>query len=187
MMLYLRLFWEFFKTGLFAVGGGMATLPFLSDMADKTGWFTQEQLTDMIAVSESTPGPIGINCATYVGYVTGGAPGGIVATLGIVTPSIIIILFIAAMLKNFQDNHFVKTVFRFLRPTSVALICSAGFSVVQTALFTEWKAPFYTFMNWKAWAIAIAVFVLSHFVKKTKGLHPIIWIGLSAVAGLILF
>jgi chromate transporter len=187
MTLYLRLFWEFFKTGLFAVGGGMATLPFLSDMAEKTGWFTHQQLTDMIAVSESTPGPIGINCATYVGYVTAGPTGGIIATLGIITPSIIIILFIAAALKNFKDNHYVQTVFRFLRPTSVALICSAGFSVVQTALFTEWKAPFYTFISWKAWAIAAAVFVLSRCIKKTKGLHPIIWIGLSALAGILLF
>ena len=79
-MLYLQLFWEFFKTGLFAIGGGMATLPFLYDMADKTGWFTRAQLADMIAVSESTPGPIGVNMATYVGFLTGGVPGAVTAT-----------------------------------------------------------------------------------------------------------
>ena len=90
-MIYLRLFWEFFKTGLFAVGGGLATLPFIYDMSDRMGWFTYQQIADMIAVSESTPGPIGVNTATYVGYITGGLPGAIVATLGLVTPAIIII------------------------------------------------------------------------------------------------
>ena len=95
MMLYLRLFWEFFKTGLFAVGGGMATIPFLYDMADATGWFTRNDVANMIAVGESTPGPIGVNMATYVGYVTGSNVGGLpcailgaaVATIGLVTPS----------------------------------------------------------------------------------------------------
>ena len=94
MMLYLQLFWEFFKTGLFAIGGGMATLPFLYDMADKTGWFTRAQLADMIAVSESTPGPIGVNMATYTGFTTAGIPGSLVATLGLVLPSIVIIIII---------------------------------------------------------------------------------------------
>ena len=93
-MIYLRLFWEFFKTGLFAVGGGLATLPFIYDMSDRTGWFTYQQIADMVAVAESTPGPIGINMATYVGYTTGGVFGSLVATLGIVTPAIVIILII---------------------------------------------------------------------------------------------
>ena len=104
-MIYLQLFYEFFKTGLFAVGGGLATLPFLYDMADRTGWFTRTQLADMLAVSESTPGPIGVNMATYVGYVTRGIPGAIVSTLGLVTPSVIVILMIAAFLKAFRHNR----------------------------------------------------------------------------------
>ena len=79
-MIFLRLFYEFFKAGLFAVGGGLATLPFLQDIADKTGWYTQAQLADMIAVSESTPGPIGVNMATYVGFTVGGVPGAVIAT-----------------------------------------------------------------------------------------------------------
>ena len=86
-MIYLQLFWEFFKAGLFAIGGGLATLPFLQDMAVKTGWFTTDQLADMIAVSECTPGPIGVNMATYAGFLTKGVPGGIVATIGLITPS----------------------------------------------------------------------------------------------------
>ena len=100
-MIYLRLYWEFFKTGLFAVGGGLATLPFLSRMATATGWFTKAQLADMVAVSESTPGPLGVNTATYVGFTTAGLSGGVIATLGLITPAIAIILLIAAGLRNF--------------------------------------------------------------------------------------
>ena len=110
-MIYLQLFYEFFKTGLFAVGGGLATLPFLYDMADRTGWFTRPQLADMLAVSESTPGPIGVNMATYVGFVTCGIPGAIISTLGLVTPSIIVILIIAAFLKAFRHNRYVEAAF----------------------------------------------------------------------------
>ena len=98
-MIYLKLFCEFFKTGLFAVGGGLATLPFLSDMADRTGWFTQAQLADMLAVSESTPGPVGVNMATYVGFETAGVLGAVVATLGLVTPSVIVILIATVFAK----------------------------------------------------------------------------------------
>ena len=136
-MIYLRLFWEFFKTGLFAVGGGLATLPFIYDISDRMGWFTYQQIADMIAVSESTPGPIGVNTATYVGYITGGLPGAIVATLGLVTPAIIIILIIASCLKKFRENRFVDHAFYGLRPASAGLIAAAGFSVVMLALVRE--------------------------------------------------
>ena len=115
-MILLRLFYEYFKVGLFAVGGGMATLPFLYDMSTRTGWVTQAQLADMVAVAESTPGPIGVNSATYVGFTVAGLPGAVIATLGLITPSVLIILAIAILLKSFQDNRIVVTVFRFLRP-----------------------------------------------------------------------
>lgn len=111
MMIYLQLFFEFFKAGLFAIGGGMATLPFLYDISDKTGWFTYGQLADMVAISESTPGPIGVNMATYVGFTTAGIPGSVIATLGLITPSIIIILIIAGFLKAFKDNNTSSTLF----------------------------------------------------------------------------
>ena len=124
-MIYLRLFWEFFKTGLFSVGGGLATLPFIYDMSDRTGWFTYQQIADMVAVSESTPGPIGVNTATYVGYITGGVPGALVATLGLVTPAVICILIIASCLKKFRENRFVDHAFYGLRPASAALIAAA--------------------------------------------------------------
>ena len=135
MMLYLRLFWEFFKTGLFAVGGGMATLPFLYSMSDTTGWFSHAQLADMIAVSESTPGPIGVNMATYVGFSAAGVPGAVVATLGLIAPSIIIILIIARVLAAFRQNKYVDAAFYGLRPCSVGLIAAAGLLVVKIALF----------------------------------------------------
>ena len=103
MGIYLQLFIEFFKAGLFAVGGGMATIPFLYDISDRTGWYTHAQLIDMIAISESTPGPIGVNMATYVGFSTAGIPGSVIATLGLITPSIIVILIIAGFYNAFKN------------------------------------------------------------------------------------
>ena len=126
MNIYLRLYYEFFKTGLFAIGGGMATLPFLHDIGETTGWYTQAQLMNMLAVSESTPGPIGINMATYVGYTVGGIPGAIIATIGEVTPSIIVILIVAMMLKKFRDSKYVNDAFYGLRPASTGLIGAAA-------------------------------------------------------------
>ena len=135
-MIYLSLFWEFFKTGLFATGGGMATLPFLYRMSETKGWFTAAQLADMVAVSESTPGPIGVNMATYVGFTTAGIPGSLIATVGLITPSIIVILIIARILQKFRSNKTVDAAFYGLRPCSVGLIAAAGLLVVKIALFT---------------------------------------------------
>ena len=179
MMIYLQLFWEFFKTGLFAIGGGMATLPFLYDMADKTEWFTRAQLADMIAVSESTPGPIGVNMATYVGYLTKGVPGAITATLGLVTPSIIIILIIAAFLEAFRTSKYVSGAFYGLRPASTALITAAGLVVVKETFLVS------TGFFWQGLILAAVIIVLTNFVKKTKGWHPIVFIGLSALVGVV--
>jgi len=125
-MMYLSLFWEFFKVGLFAVGGGMATIPFLMDMSTRTGWFTTGDLADMIAVSESTPGPIGVNMATYVGYETGGILGALSSTVGLIAPSIVIILVIAKLLLKFHENPLVKTTFSYLRPAVIGTIRSGS-------------------------------------------------------------
>ena len=189
MMLYLRLFWEFFKTGLFSVGGGMATLPFLYDMSAKTGWFTTAQLADMIAVSESTPGPIGVNMATYVGYTVGGVLGGVVATLGLVAPEIIVILVIARVLAQFRSNHTVDAAFYGLRPCSVALISAAGFLVVKLALLNldalGSGGSFLALVNWKGLVLAAILLVLTRMVKQTKKLHPIWFILCSALIGVL--
>jgi len=188
-VILLRLFYEFFKTGLFAVGGGMATLPFMYDISSRTGWFTHAMLADMVAVSESTPGPIGVNMATYVGFVTAGIPGAIVATLGLVTPSVIIILLIARALKAFRNNPLVEAGFYGLRPCSVGLIAAAGYLVVKLALFnTEAYAKsgrLLELFNFKAILLAAALLVCTRYVKKLKGLHPIVFILASAVIGIV--
>ena len=188
-MIYLRLFWEFFKTGLFAVGGGMATLPFLRSMGESTGWFTAGQLADMVAVSESTPGPIGVNMATYVGFATAGVPGALIATLGLITPSIIIILIIAAFLKAFRSNKYVERVFYGIRPASTALIAAAGMSVMELCLLDidAFRADggFASLISVKGLALFAAVWVLTNLVKPTKNWHPIVFIALSAVAGIV--
>ena len=195
-MLYLRLFFEFFKTGLFAVGGGMATIPFLYDMSDATGWFTYNDLANMIAVGESTPGPIGVNMATYVGYVTGMSQGGVlsallgavVATLGLITPSVIIILIVAAFLESFRKSRYVDAAFYGLRPASTGLIAAAGISVaVSNLFFPDALAQGLSFavVNWKGWVLAAVLWLLTNKVKKTKKLHPIVFIGLSAVVGIV--
>ena len=193
-MIYLQLFWEFFKTGLFAVGGGMATIPFLYEISDKTGWFSRMDLANMIAVSESTPGPIGVNMATYVGYLTGMGQGGIVqallgavtATLGLITPSVIVILIVAAVLKSFRNSPYVESAFYGLRPASTGLIASAGISVVMSNLITIGGAAQHTFgLNWKGLILAVILWLLTNKVSKTKGLHPVAFIALSAVAGVV--
>ena len=192
MMLYLRLFWEFFKTGLFAVGGGMATLPFLYSMSDATGWFTHAQLADMIAVSESTPGPIGVNMATYVGFSTAGIHGAVVATLGLITPSVIIILIIARVLAAFRQNKVVDAAFYGLRPCSVGLIAAAGLLVVKIALFDfdlyQQTGVLMNVFNWKAIILAAVLIVLTRYVKPLKKLHPVFFIlGSAAVGALFAF
>lgn len=190
-MIYLQLFYEFFKVGLFAIGGGMATFPFLTDLADKSGWYTQQQLIDMIAIAESTPGPIGVNTATYVGFTTAGLPGALIASLGLITPSVIIILIIARVLAKFKDSKLVQDVFYGLRPASTGLIAAAGFSVVLVALtgaqanslqeLLAWRGS----IHWPSIALAAVLLVLTRKVKQTKDLHPVVFIALSAVVGIV--
>lgn len=198
-MIFLRLYYEFFKAGLFAIGGGLATLPFLTEMADKTGWFTQAELADMIAISESTPGPIGVNMASYVGFTTGsqsGIPlgsilGCLVATLGLITPSIIIILIIFGILKKFKDNRYVKSAFYGLRPASTGLIAAAGFSVIEISLLhldlfsTQGLGAIF---NWRAIILAVLLYLAMHFLPKANkklDFHPALYLLLSAVIGII--
>lgn len=190
-MMLLRLFYEFFKVGLFAIGGGMATFPFLTDLAAKTGWYTQAQLVDMVAIAESTPGPIGVNTATYVGFTVAGIPGALTATIGLITPSVILILIIARVLARFRDSKLVQNVFYGLRPASTGLIAAAGFSVVLLALtgaqvdsvrgLLHWQGS----IHWPGILLAAVLLVLTRKVKQTKNLHPVVFIALSAVVGIV--
>ena len=188
-MILLRLFFEFAKVGLFAVGGGMATVPFMYDIADRTGWFTHELLADMIAVSESTPGPIGVNMATYVGYVTAGYPGSVAATLGLIAPEILVILLVARAMKAFRDHPLVDAGFYGLRPCSVGLIAAAGVLVFRIALLHTdligTGATLLQIFSWKAVALAAVLLVCTRSVKKLKGLHPVVFILASAAAGVL--
>lgn len=192
-MIFLRLFFEFAKVGLFAVGGGLATIPFLQDMGARTGWFTNADLTTMIAVSESTPGPMGVNMATYVGFQTGslaggplgGAAGAVLATLGLITPSIIIIIIIAGFLQKFRQSKTVDSVFRGLRPASTALIASAGLSVALSVLVALQGSESCVFViRWPAVILCAAVFVCMRCTPLKK-LHPVVFIAAAAVIGAV--
>ena len=184
-MIYLQLFFEFFKTGLFAIGGGLATVPFLTDMGARTRWFSSGDLANMIAISESTPGPMGVNMATYVGFHTGGIIGGVIATLGLVCPSIIVILIIAGFLKKFRESRGVDGVFYGIRPASTALIAAALAEVCAIALVNT-GATFGTaeFFHWKAILLAVVIFLCLQ-CKPLKKLHPIVYIAISAVIGVL--
>lgn len=188
-MIYLQLFAEFFKTGLFAIGGGMATLPFLYEMSEKYAWFTQAQLMDMIAISESTPGPIGVNMATYVGFQTAGVLGGVLATIGLILPSVIVILLVARALKAFGDNRYVQSAFYGLRPASTGLIASAWLGVVSVvllnrALFAE-TGKWLDLFRFDGILLAVLIFVLTNYVKPLKKLHPLVYIAFAAVVGIV--
>ncbi len=182
----LRLILEFAKTGLFSVGGGLATLPFLYEMSDSTGWFTHADIADMIAVSESTPGAIGINMSTYAGFTTAKVPGGILATLGLALPSVVIILIIAKFLHRFRENKLVEGAFYGLRPASIAMITAAGLNVAKVALvnipaFQE-SGSFGDLFLWKAIVLGAAIFIAQRKLKWS----PVIYIAISAAVGILL-
>ncbi|MDR0862385.1 MAG: chromate transporter [Oscillospiraceae bacterium] len=182
LIIYLRLCYEFFLTGLLSIGGGLATLPFLRDMAERTGWFTIEQLVDMVAVSESTPGPIGINMATYVGYNTAGVIGAAVATLSIAAPSVIIIAIVSKLLARFRENAIVKNVMYGLRPASLALIASAGLEMARLSLLrTAPELDFLSRVDWKS--VILAAFLLP--IMRFRKVDPIIMIAICAVIGIL--
>ena len=185
-MIYLQLFWEFLKIGLFAVGGGMATLPFLQDLAEKTGWYSQSLITDMIAISESTPGPIGINMATYVGCNVAGFLGGVVATMGEILPAIVIVVTVSRYLEKFRGSKLVDAAFYGLRPAVTGLIAAAGISVVKVAMF-HFDLYRQTGVLMDAFDLKKIVFFVVAFaaIKKFK-LHPVVYIACAAVVGILL-
>lgn len=182
-MIYLTLAYEFFKIGLFSIGGGMATLPFLMDLTSKYDWYTASELANMVAISESTPGPVGVNMATYAGYNAAGVPGAIVATLSLAAPAIIIITIIAKFLENFSENATVKSVFYGIRPTVAALIGYAVFELLKIAVITTVNGKIQ--LDYLSIILCIIGVALLQ-VKKLKSLHPIIWIAAGAMIGIIL-
>lgn len=180
-MIYITLFFEFFKIGLFSVGGGLATLPFLYDLADKYDWFTRTELIDMIAISESTPGPIGINMATYAGYNAAGVLGGVIATLGIVVPALLVVVTIARILTKFKNNKYVNASFYGIRPAVAALILASAWGVIETTLFNVENTDI-SFLN----IPAILCFALIYYLLVKYKKHPILYIGLAALIGMFI-
>lgn len=185
----LLLFFEFFKTGLFAVGGGLATVPFIRDMGAAYGWITEAELANIIAIAESTPGPIGVNAATYVGYHVAGIPGGIVSTIGLVTPSVIIIVLIAKAIKKYYNSYLVQSLFKALRPAAIGLITAAGFSLLLTAIGV--KANFLQFRFSADWTTLLklgiyGIFLFFAFFKKTAKIHPLFFILAGGTLGAVL-
>ena len=180
-MILLQLYWEFLLVGMFSMGGGMATVPFLFDLSARTGWFTTADLSTMIAISEATPGPIGVNMATYVGYVSAGIPGSVVAPLGLVTPAVVIILLVSKILSTLWQNPRVKGLFYALRPASVGLIGAAALSVCGVALVSLEQGV--TF-HWPSILLFLGMLAAMN-LPKLKELPSILFIAISAVIGLV--
>lgn len=175
-MTLLLLFWEFLRTGLLAVGGGLATLPFLLHMASSRPWFTTEELANMVAVSESTPGPIGINMATYAGFNAAGILGSLVATLSLALPSVVVIILVARAYERFRSSLLVADVFHVLRPVAVGMIFCALVALASLALAGNGRLQSAPSLLFAAFAVLCLVF------RKP---HPILWIALGAVSGLV--
>ena len=184
-MIYLKLFYEFFKIGLFAVGGGMATLPFLQRLGESTGWFDNQLITDMVAISESTPGPIGINMATYVGYNVAGIFGGIVATFGEILPCIILVILFSKFLTKLSGNKYLDYAFYGMRPAVTGLIAAAAVSVMQVAVFNTELFSQTGVITDLADPKKIIYFALVFWAIKKFKKHPVMYIGISAVVGLV--
>lgn len=185
MMQYAILFYEFFKVGLFSIGGGLATLPFLYALADKYPWFTTKMVGDMIAISESTPGPIGINMATYAGFQNSGVLGAFIATVALVFPSVVIIIIISKFLTKFRESEYVNKLFSTIRPTVTGMIGAAGFGVIVQSLFNyssyTQSGNIIDIFKYKE----IILFGIMLFLTNRYKKHPIFYIASAAVIGII--
>lgn len=182
MKVFWHLFIEFFQIGLFAVGGGPATIPFLMKLPQYYDWYERADVATMLAVSESTPGPIGLNMSTYAGYNAAGFPGGLVATLSLVLPSIIVITIVAKILESFSKNPYVKSAFHTIRPAVTGLIATAVLGIWETSLFTAEDGSF----RFPIFSVALCIiFYVAMSHKKLKKLHPAFWILCGAVIGVV--
>ncbi|MCL1812457.1 MAG: chromate transporter [Treponema sp.] len=184
-MNYLALYVKFFKIGLFSVGGGLATLPFLYEMAANNGFFTAEDIGNFLAIAQSSPGAIGVNTSAQIGYLAGGIPGAILVALGLVSPAIIIITIVSRVLPAFKENITVKAVFSGLRPAATGLIFAAGFGVMALSLYSadiiSQGGIWYEGIRWKEMILMLVLFILVLKFKK----HPILYITAAGIAGVI--
>lgn len=182
MRVFWELFIEFFQIGLFAVGGGPATIPFLMDIPSRRDWYERADVSQMLAVSESTPGPIGINMATYAGYNAAGFAGGVWATISLVLPSLIVIMLVAKILEKFSKNMYVKSAFYTIRPAVTGLIATAVYGIWETTLFLTSDGTF----RFPVFSVILSLlFFVGMNIKKLKKLHPVFWILCGAVIGIV--
>ncbi|MDR3167758.1 MAG: chromate transporter [Treponema sp.] len=181
-MTLLVLFAEFFKIGLFAIGGGLATLPFLYKLADKYDWLSWDMILDIQAVAQSLPGAIGANMAAYTGFRCAGIPGGFIATLGLISPSIIIIIVIARMLRAFKESTLVTAVFSGLRPAAAGLLAAACFGAIKLSLYNAAAPVWYELLRWRQCLLFGVLFILIVKFKK----HPVVYIAAAGAAGIVL-
>lgn len=185
-MLILQLMFEFFKIGLFSVGGGQSTIPFLYDLVYRFDWFNAQELADMIAISESTPGPVGINMATYAGFSTAGFFGGVLATLALVCPCVIIIICISKILDAFRKNTFVENCFTMIRPSVVGLIASSAWTVFVISVLDveafQISGNFFDLFKIYELGLFVGLLILTFKWKK----HPIVYLAIAMAIGIAL-
>ena len=180
-MIYFQLFWEFFLVGTFSIGGGLVALPFLYDIAERYDWFPASILPDMIAISESTPGPIGINMATYAGTHAAGLVGGALATAAIILPAFLIISIVSNPLHYAKQHRITKSIFYMLRPAVTALIAFSGWEIITTTLVHLPTINFMDLFNWGNLVIFLVVYVL---YERTH-LHPFFYNFGCAMLGIL--
>ena len=184
----LILTYECFCTGLFAVGGGLATIPFWQSIGRRRpGWFSAAQLADMIAASQCAPGPLGTNVAAFVGYTVGGFPGAALSPLALMVPTLAVDLVAARLMERFKNSARWESVMQLLRPASAGLICAAVFALLQISLASglswNWHAPLAWF-DWRCAALYAALLPFA-FWKKLKKIHPAVYIAVGAVVGVV--
>ena len=182
-MIYLLLFWEFFIIGTLSFGGGYAVLPLIEqNIVEKQAWISATEFVDLLTISELTPGPIAINAATYAGNRVAGIPGGIVATLGVVAPSLVIVLLLAYLYKRYKELPVIQRLITGLRPAIVALIASAGMTILLTAFFGTEPASLSN-LNW----MAVSIFAISFYILEKFNADPIKIIIFTGILGGIIY
>lgn len=185
-MIYLQLFWEFFKIGLFTFGGGYAMIPMINQAVQSNGWLELEAVYNMIAVSEATPGPFAINIATYVGIEAAGFLGAVVATSGVVLPSFFIILAVYYIFRNINNNIFFKNAMTAVKPVVVGLITLAAVNILLNNIFNIEKVSDFVNIQSVDW-VGIFMVVWLFIVTRFKKINPILLIVFSAFLGLGLY
>jgi len=181
-MSLLYLFANFSRIGLFAIGGGLATLPFLFEIADSSDWLSREGIANMLAVAQSLPGAIGVNLSAYTGFTYAGPGGGFAAAMGLVAPSIIIIIIVARILESFKENKIVQSLFTAFRPAASGLLSAAGFSAIALSIWNSAAPVWFEFIRWKELLLLGILFFLVFKFKK----HPLAYIAGAGLLGVLL-